>query len=67
MCAGGGGNPSRKMRRAIVLLVVLACSSCVLSEDPYVYFNWVIEKGVASPLGIKQDVYLYIYLNPLHN
>ncbi|KAK6128917.1 hypothetical protein DH2020_037356 [Rehmannia glutinosa] len=48
------------MRQAIVLhflLGVLACLSPVThvkAEDPYVYYNWVVEYGEVSPLGVKQ-------------
>ncbi|KAH6765448.1 SKU5 similar 16 [Perilla frutescens var. hirtella] len=52
------------MRNVILLhflIGVLACSCgvwYVKAEDPYVYLNWVVEYGEASPLGVKQRVIL---------
>ncbi|KAL6012547.1 hypothetical protein ACLOJK_003036 [Asimina triloba] len=50
------------MRQALLNLiyVISAClgASLVNSEDPYKYFTWTVTYGMASPLGIPQQVIL---------
>ncbi|CAL9210093.1 unnamed protein product [Musa hybrid cultivar] len=39
-------------------LLSLLCLSAVKAEDPYLFFTWNVTYGIASPLGVPQQVIL---------
>jgi hypothetical protein len=62
-------NVSSSSSSLILVLVVtiLFFFTSVKCEDPYRFFTWKVTYGDIYPLGIKQQVFIYIYVTVIHH
>lgn len=50
----------------VVVVVVFVMVKNINGEDPYRFFTWNVTYGDIYPLGVKQQVLLFIYFSSMY-
>ena len=57
-----GGMEKKIFLHLMILFLGILSVSVVKAEDPYKFFTWTVTYGTASPLGVPQQVFDYLFL-----